>query len=157
MATRGRITAALSTVLSSEAFSGVYGDVAKGFKTADWTVSASYDSHDFLLCTYTWHFFPKDLTFGAFGAAHRAPLNIGKSGLREQVSAPGSNANGKKLLSPGCKGSRLEQVSDHIVAERLNLPRATIQSFPTHVYQFIFNLASISEWKSAPSLVSSAL
>ena len=45
MAMRGRINVALSTVLLSEAFSGVPGNVVQGPKTAGRAVSASYESH----------------------------------------------------------------------------------------------------------------
>ena len=50
MATSGRVTAALSMVSLSEAFTGVHGGYNRGSKMADGTVSAVYDSHGFLLC-----------------------------------------------------------------------------------------------------------
>ena len=50
MATSGRVTAALSMVSLSEAFTGVHRGYDTGSKMADRIVSAVYDSHGFLLC-----------------------------------------------------------------------------------------------------------
>ena len=63
MATRGRITAVLSTVLLSDAFTGVHADVAQGPNMADRTISACYDSHVFLICIHIWDLLRNDLFF----------------------------------------------------------------------------------------------
>ena len=50
VATSGRVTVALSRVSLSEAFTGVHGGYDTGYKMADRTVSAVYDSYGSLLC-----------------------------------------------------------------------------------------------------------
>ena len=53
MAMRGRITAAFSRVLLSEAFSGVHGSVAQGLEAVDGMDSTTYDGHGLVQCNYT--------------------------------------------------------------------------------------------------------
>lgn len=103
MATHGWITAALSTVLSSEAFSGVRGNVVQGPQLTNGTASATYDSHGFLQCNYTWEFLPKGLFVGPFAAVYRAPLSSRLNALHERGFAPNCKD------APNCRESRSRQ------------------------------------------------
>ena len=75
MATSGRVTAALSMVSVSDAFTGVHGEYTRGSKMADRTVSAVYGSHGFLLCIIS-GFLAKGSIHWSFQPVHQAPLDF---------------------------------------------------------------------------------